>query len=95
MRCVTSNRCPTCGAPTDICAGIRLPTQKAIIFRSIQAAGDIGISSVELLDTAYSGRRRPKPTTIKSHVNQLNDMLVETSFRIVSISKRWVLRRVS
>jgi hypothetical protein len=92
-----NQRCPLCHARTDMVVGIRLPRLKADILRTIRSAGDVGVDNAELLNAAYSGRTRPQPTAIKSHVNQLNDLLAETDFRIISIDRRWVLarRRVS
>lgn len=70
-----------------------MPRLKASLFRAVKAAGDIGISSEELVNTIYPDSSRPQPTTIKSHVAQINNLLMETDFRIASIDKRWVLRR--
>jgi hypothetical protein len=69
--------------------GIRLPVLKAAIFDVIRAAGDIGASKDEILDRAYADRRRPSPESVKSHINQLNDMLVETDVVIIADSKRF------
>jgi hypothetical protein len=72
-----------------------MPTLKASLFRAVKAAGDIGISSQELLNAVYPDGRTPRLATIKVHVGQINDLLEETDYRIASIGRRWVLRRVS
>jgi hypothetical protein len=90
-----SDRCPLCGASTDIVCGVRLPRLKAAILRAIKAAGDIGIGSVELLDAVYPERGKPRRETIKVHVGQINELLVETDFRIVSVGRRWILQRAA
>jgi hypothetical protein len=85
------NRCPTCGAPTDIRAGVRLPARKVAIFDAIKAAGEIGISSGELMTVVYHDGQERQQSTIKAHVWQINGILEETRFRIVSDGKYWSL----
>jgi hypothetical protein len=90
-----TGRCPHCGAAGDFAGGVHMPARKAAIFRSIKAAGDIGISSRELAIGLYGDDRKPRLETVKAHVGQINDLLEETSFKIVSIDRRCVLTRVS
>jgi hypothetical protein len=71
--------------------GIYLPLLKARIFDAVKAAGDIGISTEELRGTAWE--RPPKPETVKAHVWQLNSILEETDWRIVSRDRLWHLVR--
>jgi|SRR5215831_10973562 len=89
--------CPSCNQPIgNMRAGVRLPPLKAAIFDAIHAAGEIGISSRELIDTVYADRRR-KPcclTTMRMHVLQINDLLVETDTRIKPIQSRWIITKV-
>jgi hypothetical protein len=70
-----------------------MPPRKAALFRAIKASGDIGASSVELLNAVYDDGHRPRSETVKVHVGQINSLLEETDFRIVSIDRRWILRK--
>jgi hypothetical protein len=76
--------CPHCGQPlASMRLGVRLPAVvKSVLFDAVKAAGDIGISRDELLDQVYADRKRPTPATIKAHVQQINDLLLETDFQI-------------
>ena len=89
--------CPHCHQPIAVERfGVRLTPLKASIVDRITAAGDIGVSSVELIGSdLYRDRRPVKPTTIKSHVDQINDLLCGTEWRIFSDRRRWFLRRVT
>jgi hypothetical protein len=87
------NRCPTCGTPAHVRVGIRLPARKAAIFDAIKAAGEIGVSSRELVTAVYCGGEARRQSVIKSHVWQINSVLEETDFRIVSDGKRWLLTK--
>lgn len=77
--------CPTCHRPyTEERLGIRLTPIKARLFDSIKATGDIGVTVQELFNDHYQHRHeKVQPSVIKSHINQLNDMLVETRYQIV------------
>jgi hypothetical protein len=87
-------RCPTCQQPLyDRRFGVRLPPLKAAIFDAIEAAGELGIKSDEIANAIYEGRRRAGLACIKAHVAQINDLLVETDFHIVSDRRRWFLVR--
>jgi hypothetical protein len=70
-----------------------MPKLKANIFDLIKAGGDVGVTSEDIWKLAYEGRRRVRLTCIKSHVAQINDLLVETDSRIVSDGRRWFLVR--
>jgi hypothetical protein len=89
--------CPTCHRPTQsFRLGIHWPPIKAAILDVIVARGELGASTQEIiLSEVYEGRRRPRPTCIKSHVQQINDLLETESdgWRIVRDDGRWVLRR--
>jgi hypothetical protein len=73
--------------------GIRLPPMKAQIFDLIHHARDEGISTVELMRELYADRKAPSRFTIKAHVWQINEVLAETRYAIVSDRRRWFLRR--
>jgi hypothetical protein len=72
-----------------------MPALKAAIFNAVKAAGDVGASSIELLAEIYTDKRPPQRETIKVHICQINELLDETRFRIVSIDRRWVMRKVA
>jgi hypothetical protein len=73
--------------------GVRLPRLKAEIVDRIKTAGDIGVSSDEIIADLYRDRRAVQPTTIKAHVDQINDLLMNTDWRIASDHRRWFLAR--
>jgi hypothetical protein len=73
--------------------GVRLPPLKAAIVDKIRAAGDIGITSAELVADVYFDRRAVSAATVKAHVFQINDQLVSTDWRIRSDRRRWFLCR--
>jgi hypothetical protein len=87
--------CPRCHRPYgEERFGIRLPFLKAQILDRIRSAGDIGITSGELLADLWRDRRPVQATTVKSHVSQINDALVETDWRIHSDGRRWFLTKL-
>jgi hypothetical protein len=71
--------------------GVRLPALKAAIVDHIKAAGDIGVASDEIIADLYRDRRPIHLTTIKAHVEQINDLLLETDWRIASDHRRWFI----
>jgi hypothetical protein len=73
--------------------GVRLTLLKAQIVDRIKAAGDFGVTSTEIIADLYRDRRPVKPTVVKSHTSQINDLLAETDWRICSDRGRWFLRR--
>jgi hypothetical protein len=86
--------CPQCGQTiAAIRLGVRLTPLKAAIFDQIKAAGDLGVTSIEIVADLYRDRRAVAPTTVKAHVNQINDLLVATDWRLRSDGRRWYLRR--
>jgi hypothetical protein len=81
--------CPRCHQSVDdIRLGVRLTPLKAALFDRIKAAGDIGISTTEIIQEVYRDRSPIKETAIKSHVNQINDLLAGTEWRIRSDGRR-------
>jgi hypothetical protein len=88
--------CPLCHQPFGAMRfGVRLPQLKAAIIDRIKTAGDIGVSSDEIIADLYRDRRSVQPTTIKAHIDQINDLLVDTAWRIASDHRRWFLTRRS
>jgi hypothetical protein len=87
--------CPQCHQPFGVTRlGVRFTPLKAELLDRIKAAGDLGVSSDELLDLWSSPVARD---TVKAHVWQINLLLEETNFRIVCDGRgayaRWVLTR--
>lgn len=68
---------------------------KAALFDRIKAAGDLGVSSEELLTDCYEqrGRRRVGASCIKVHIWELNNLLVASDWLIVSDHHHWYLQR--
>ena len=79
------SRCSHCGQLIhDERNGVRMTPLKANIYDMIKRAGDAGVSAFDILATVYQGRTVPTYTAIKSHVAQINDILEETDWKIVS-----------
>lgn len=70
-----------------------LPPLKQHIYDTIRAAGEIGITSRDLLAVIWEGRRKPKHlANIRCHIGQINEALVDTNRKIVTHDRRhWVL----
>ena len=92
-----TDSCPHCHQPLrHVRLGICLPQRKAELFDSIKVTGDAGITSHELWVMHYVNEKRDaEMNVIKSHINQINDLLVETDFKIVADGRgknaRWML----
>jgi hypothetical protein len=88
-------RCALCRQPifTER-LGVRLTPLKAGILDAIKRAGELGITSVEIVGgPVFADRERPNSDSIKSHVWQINDQLDGTPWIIVSDRRRWFLQR--
>lgn len=86
--------CPHCHRPLAVMrAGLPMPMLKARIYDAVSAAGEIGISTRDLMHKTYTDRKMPRSlAVIRTHVLQINDMLVETDLRIRTNDRRlWVL----
>jgi hypothetical protein len=73
--------------------GVRMTPLKAAIFDRIKAAGDIGVTTTEIVSDLYRDRSPVEATKVKAHVNQINDLLVATDWRIRSDRRCWFLGR--
>ena len=72
--------CTECHQPLrEVRLGVRLPVFKAAILDAIKMAGDIGISSQELIDKF---ERPIRVIAIKSHIWQINEILEDVGWRI-------------
>jgi DNA-binding winged helix-turn-helix (wHTH) protein len=88
---MSDGTCPHCGRPLLAARlGVRLSPLKTRIFDALTRAGPDGIDADELFAMVFSGRAVLR-TVLKSHVSQINDLLVETDFRIVGVrgQGRW------
>jgi hypothetical protein len=92
--------CPHCRQPMkhERC-GVPLSPLKAAIFDVIKQAGDVGVTSTEILDgEVYRERRETTTATIKTHVRQINELLEDTPWiigneRVTNRERRWCLQR--
>jgi hypothetical protein len=88
--------CPTCHRPTkQFRLGLLWPLLKCRILDVLIARGELGASAEDIINSAYNGRKQPKPTCIKSHIQQIRDVLAveESPWRIARDGNRWELRR--
>ena len=79
---------------------MRMPPLKARIVDAIKAAGDIGITWEELHHDIYRGYAQLRaPSSMRTHIWQINDLLEATDWRIVAEPRgryaRWYVRRVT
>ncbi len=78
--------CPHCHLPMkEMRFGVVLPPLKAALFDAVKAAGDVGVSTTELITTMteHAGRSLDAQT-IKAHVFQINELLAGTDYQIRS-----------
>lgn len=74
--------CPHCHQPiASARLGVRMPPLKARYVDAIRAAGDIGISSIELRHALYP-ERTPSLITVRAHIHQINELLAGTDYQI-------------
>jgi hypothetical protein len=74
---------------------VHWPLIKAAILDVLASCGEIGAATEEIIGEVYAGRRKPRPSAIKSHIWQINDRLEDEApeWRIVRDDGRWELRR--
>jgi hypothetical protein len=80
--------CPTCGGVFLDRLGTRLTPMQARLFDLVQRGREDGIPTF-----ALAGALGIKYKTLKAHVNQLNDRLVEGDYRIRAIAGNYCLVR--
>jgi hypothetical protein len=89
-----TKRCSHCGQlMREQRAGIFLSPLKAAILDRIKAAGELGVSTDEIIADCYAGRRPVEVHTIKAHVWQINSLLASTEWAIRSDRRLWRLVR--
>jgi len=79
--------CPHCGQPMTVRFGVRLPPKKAEFLDMIEkvTTGRGGIELESLASVFYPGvSKTVAKQRAKVHVNQINDLLVSTDWRIVN-----------
>lgn len=79
-------RCPACGAILRMKRfGIEMSPLKAQLLDLVKAAGNQGIESQALLDRLpIEGALRQR--TLNVHINQLNEAITDTPWRIIGYS---------
>jgi hypothetical protein len=85
--------CAACGQPLRTQrGGVFMSPLKAAIWDAIVVAGDVGLSTADLMRLpVWHRRKRVKPVTVRMHVLQINDVLAASPWRIVSIDRRYVI----
>ena len=82
--CPTPAVCPACGQPIMIRRGVRLGRVPLALFDMIERRPD-GVAAEELARLLYPGAATPIAVrVVRSHINQINDRLAETDWRIVN-----------
>lgn len=96
--------CPSCGQSTRYLRfGVLLPPVKCEIVDAIKAAGELGISSEEIVyknpppelfdEGAAAELILRAKRNVKVHIWQINEKLAETKYSIVSSERRWRLHK--
>jgi Fe2+ or Zn2+ uptake regulation protein len=85
--------CQHCHQPLmHMRAGVRLTPLKARIFDLIKASSEHGISARELEREIYRGPKQRRPDTIRVHIWQINDLLLDTDVVIRADEwRRWYI----
>lgn len=95
-------RCPYCDQTLpEFRLGVRLPPLKARIFDLVLRGGKDGIPSDDLRALAYNGnapngkgiRAERGHKTLGSHIQQINELLEDTGYRIICSSHSYRLER--
>ena len=82
--CPTPDVCPACGQPIMIRRGVRLRRVPLALFDAIERR-PAGVTTEELARRLYPDVPTPEAVhRVRSHVNQINDRLAETDWRIVN-----------
>lgn len=79
--------CPHCGQQMTVRFGVKLPPKKAEFLDMIERVtrGRGGIELESLASVFYPGiQKRIAHQRVKVHVNQINDLLLSTDYRIVN-----------
>jgi hypothetical protein len=65
----------------DIRLGVRLTPLKARVFDIIQRGGRDGVNRCDLYDIVF-GNRKADRWTLKSHINQINELIEDAGYQI-------------
>jgi len=76
--------------PAEVRAGVRLTPLKARIFDVVKRAGIDGIRLEDVNNIVFDGDAAPE--TIRSHVQQINELLAETDLQISGADPRGFYR---
>jgi hypothetical protein len=83
---MSARTCSHCGqAIPETRFGVRLSPLKARIVDTISRCGPDGIDADTLFWLIFYERKVTSRLTLKSHVNQINDLLAHTDYRINGI----------
>jgi hypothetical protein len=90
--------CTYCGRSLpEIRLGVRLTPLKARIFDIVQRSGDDGIGRRDLFDIVFDDddahSRKHSFHTLKAHLNQINELIEDTGFRIEGRGVARLVRR--
>jgi hypothetical protein len=78
-------RCPYCRQVLpEFRLGTRMSELKARIFDAVLRTGKEGIGSEDLFAIAYAGHAKGQPRTLKAHIQQINEAIEDSGYRIVS-----------
>ena len=72
--------------------GVYLPRVKVLIFDAVKAAGDIGVTTRQLLHAVYGNKVQRSTAIIRNHIKQMNILLAQTDVHIAARDRRhWLL----
>ncbi len=84
--------CPACGQPVLVRHGIRLQRKKAELLDLIErhtAHGGIALNRLAWLTYPDDPRLIARQRRVRVHINQLNDLLQATDYRVVNRDGRY------
>jgi hypothetical protein len=92
--------CPYCNqALPEIRLGVRMPDLKAHIFDLIMRSGNAGIAADTLSALAYTNGYSRHETrsgkTIAAHIHQINELIEDAGYRIVSRERAYYLKNLN
>jgi len=70
-----------------------MPELKARLFDMIKRGGSAGVDGEDIFHAIFFGRKC-KRSIVKVHVCQINDLLIETDYRIVASRGKYPIYRL-